>query len=78
MTGGEDPIRITITIDGNGISTASSGIEAVQHVSEGIESAVPAPARFGGAEVGTAGSAEDVPAIHDAEPAPARFRPSSP
>lgn len=76
MTGGEGPIRITI--DGNGILTIEPEIEDVQHVSEGIESAVPAPARFGGAEVGTAGSAEDVPAIHDAEPAPARFRPSSP
>lgn len=71
-------MKLTITIDGDGISTVEPEIEDVHHVSEDIESAVPAPARFGGAEVGTVGSAEDVPAIHDAEPAPARFRPSSP
>lgn len=63
-------MKLTITTDGDEISTVEHGIEDVD---ESIESAVPAPDRFGGTE---AGSAEDVPAIHDAEPAPSRFRPS--
>jgi hypothetical protein len=60
-------MQITITIDGDEVSTSASGIEDVH---EGIAAAEPAPERFRGSDVKDG-------VVRDALPAPARFQPSS-
>lgn len=65
MTEKTRPVQITIVIEGDGISTATPGIEAV---TDGIATAEPAPERFSGFDADAV--------VRDATSAPARFQPS--
>lgn len=70
MTGVEEPMQITITIDGTEVSMP---VDAAGGIPVDLEKAESAPSRFRGNDT----DETNVDVVSEAEPAPDRFRPSS-